>query len=284
MKTEKWLTACCSIVGASHKRIGLPCQDSSKFHYIKNSNFIIAVVSDGAGSCVNSQIGSQFLVDNVIKKIINSYNYNKWGIKDNIKLLKENWRKKSYFIFKKLKKDLLKKAEKENIDFKSLSATLIVTISNGEFIACANIGDGRAAFRNKEGDWMPMMVPTRGEEANQTIFITSGLWDKKNQEEYFGTFFYENPITAFSLLTDGCERASFEVNIFNEKEGKYFDPNTPFKPFFEPNYNTLLELKNENIKQKELNEMWRQYIENGNEVLKNEYDDKTMILSVIINQ
>lgn len=227
MNTDKWISAWSSKIGSSHIIEGLPCQDSSKVQYIENTDFIIAAISDGAGSCVNSHIGSSFLVDRAVEKVATIFKLNNWFENESFELTGDKWREESFILFKELKEELKTKATESEVDFKSLSATLIIAISNGKFIACANIGDGRAAFRNEDSEWLPMVVPTKGEEANQTLFITSDLWEENNQSEYFGTFFYKSPITAFALLSDGCERASFEILKYNEEEDKYFDPNKP---------------------------------------------------------
>jgi hypothetical protein len=280
MKTEKWISAWCSIIGSSHILEGLPCQDSSKVEYILDSDFVIAVISDGAGSCANSQIGSAFLVDRAIEKMATTFKLNDWFQNFDLDLNQEKWRNEAFILFTELKEELKLKAVELEFDFKSLSATLIIAVSNGNFIACANVGDGRAAFRNLESKWFPMVIPTKGEEANQTLFITSDLWDNNIDSEYFGSYFYSNPITAFTLLSDGCERASFEILKYNEKEDKYFDPNKPFEPFFEPNYLNLLKLKEANVDQMKINELWGAFIEKGNPKLISETDDKSMILSV----
>lgn len=282
MIADKWISAWCSKIGSNHIVEGLPCQDSAKVEYIECSNFVIAAISDGAGSCENSNIGSKFLVDRVIEKTAIIFKLNNWIDKENIEITKEKWREVSFSLFKELKDELKIRAVETDKDFKSLSATLILAVSNGNFVACANIGDGRATFRNEEAEWLPMMVPTKGEEANQTIFITSELWDEDIQSEYFGSFLYENPITAFALLSDGCERASFEILKYNKSEDKYFDPNQPYKPFFEPNCLNLLKLGEANVDQNRINELWGDYLEKGNQKLINEVDDKSMILSVIL--
>lgn len=282
MNTEKWVTAWCSKIGSSHTIEGVPCQDSSKILYIENTDFIIGAISDGAGSCKNSHIGSSFLVDRAIEKIASLFKLKNWIENNVIELTHEKWREESFLLFKELKEELNSKATESELEFNSLSATLIIAISNGKFIACANIGDGRAAFRNEESEWLPMVVPTKGEEANQTLFITSDLWSEDVLTNYFGTFFYEKPITAFTLLSDGCERASFEILKYNEEEDKYFDPNKPYKPFFEPNYLILLKLKKTNFDQNQINDLWGDFLEKGNQTLINETDDKSMILSVYL--
>lgn len=283
METDKWISAWCSKIGSSHILEGLPCQDNSKVEYLEDPDFIITAISDGAGSCENSQIGSSFLVDTAVEKLASSLKLNNWELTEDLDLNQKKWRDEAFLIFTELKADLKSKANEMNLEFKSLSATLIVAISNGNFIACANVGDGRATFRNIESEWSPMVIPTKGEEANQTLFITSDLWDTNIKSEYFGSFFYSNPITAFSLLSDGCERASFEILKYNEEEAKYFDPNNPFKPFFEPNYLNLLRLNKANVDQTKINELWADFIEKGNPKLISETDDKSMILSVFLN-
>lgn len=280
MDNDIWISAWCSKIGSTHIIEGLPCQDSSKVLYLENTDFVIAAISDGAGSCVNSHIGSSILVDRAVEKVASILKMKNWIESEFFELTPQKWREESFILFKELKEELKTKAIESEIDFKSLSATLIVAISNGKFIACANIGDGRAALRTVDSEWLPMVVPTKGEEANQTLFITSDLWEENFHSEYFGTFYYENPITAFTILSDGCERASFEILKYNEEENKYFDPNKPYKPFFEPNYHNLLKLKKANFDQKRINDLWENFLEKGNQKLLNETDDKSMILSV----
>lgn len=277
----KWVSAWCSIIGTSHITEGFPCQDSSKVKCIGDCNFIIAAIADGAGSCENSHIGSKFLVDAAIEKLSLIVTLKDW-INDLSTLNAEVWRNEAFQIFKELKNELYKISEESNLSFNSLSSTLIVAISNGSFIACANIGDGRATFRSTDGEWFSMLTPSKGEEVNQTVFITSGLWDTSSDSEYYGSFFYDEQITALSLLSDGCERASFEILKFNEEENKYYDPNKPFKPFFEPNYQSLYKLNELNIDQEQINHLWKNFIENGTDKLISETDDKSMILSLCL--
>lgn len=282
MLSSSWISAWCSVLGSSHILENLPCQDNTKVEYLIDTDFVIAAVSDGAGSCENSQIGSKFLVDNSISKL-SEYIKLKISGSNQFDLKNEDWRRDAFSIFQELKIDLKEKSVELNVDFKSLSATLIVAFSNGKSIYCANVGDGRAGFRDKQGEWLPMLTPTKGEEANQTLFVTSEMWDNDSTSEYFGSFSYLNQITAFTLMSDGCERASFEILKYNEAEDKYYDPNLPFKPFFEPNYQNLIKLKSAEYSQDQINGLWEKFIQSGNQKLINETDDKSMILSVYLN-
>ena len=99
MKTEKWISAWCSKIGSSHILEGMPCQDSSKVEYIQDSDFIIAAISDGAGSCSNSQIGSSFLVGRAIEKIATRVKLNDWFQNIDLELNRENWRREAFLLF-----------------------------------------------------------------------------------------------------------------------------------------------------------------------------------------
>ncbi len=87
-------------------------------------------------------------------------------------------------------------------------------------------------------------------------------------------------MTAFCLLSDGCEKASFEVNLFDADTNKYYDPNRPYLPFFEPNIYALQNLYEQQKSQTEINQLWADFLEAGNNKLRIEPDDKTMILAV----
>lgn len=279
MKPSKWISAWASVIGSSHIAEELPCQDNCRVEYFWGTEFVVAALSDGAGSCSHSDIGSKVLIDGAIERLTSLIKLRGWDVEP--KLTKEIWRLESQNIFKELRDVLLQKADELAVDFKSLSATLMTVISNGDFIACANIGDGRGAYRDNDSKWHPIIVPTKGEEANQTLFVTSDLWIQDN-EAFFCSYFQETEVTAFTILSDGCERASFEILKYDEESSMYFDPNKPYEPFFEPNLNTLIRLNNMGKAQDEVNELWRSFLQNGNAKLIAETDDKSMVLSVKI--
>src|SRR4051812_1559152 len=99
MDSKNWISAWCSLTGSSHISESLPCQDDSKVEYITDTNIIIAAVSDGAGSCANSKIGSNFLVDNVIEKIASFLKVNDLLIDTHKKLTSDMWKSESLQVF-----------------------------------------------------------------------------------------------------------------------------------------------------------------------------------------
>ena len=84
-------------------------------------------------------------------------------------------------------------------------------------------------------------------------------------------------------MSDGCEKAAFECNLYDAENKTFFDPNLPFGPFFNPNVKALKKLALENKTQEEINELWAGFLTNGNERFRTEMDDKSMILACLLD-
>src|SRR5436190_2001653 len=57
----KWKYAYTSVIGTSHSKFGIGCQDTSlctELHLRNGSDLILAVVADGAGSAQKAELGS----------------------------------------------------------------------------------------------------------------------------------------------------------------------------------------------------------------------------------
>ena len=173
----------------------------------------------------------------------------------------------------------------QDITLKSLSATAIVVIHAPIGILAVHIGDGRAGYKNENGEWKKIITPHKGEEANQTIFLSSDFWDihyyvMSNKFVPEAVVVREKPI-AFSLMSDGCESTAWLYNQKDEKTGNFFDPNVPFPDFFNPLCNTLQSFHKEKVDLGERKEKWKNFITSGNKSFEREQDDKTMILGVL---
>ncbi len=86
-----------------------------------------------------------------------------------------------------------------------------------------------------------------------------------------------------TLMSDGCESHSFEVNIFDEAQRKYVDPNRPYERFFQPLISKLKDFYISDAGPEEIDQKWVKFISSGNEKLRDEPDDKTMILGVLMH-
>jgi Protein phosphatase 2C len=276
MDSSHWAIAYSSVIGNSHIQENIPCQDSCLLDF--ENGYGIAIVCDGAGSHQNSHIGS--------KQVCAFTHYQFRQLIEKHKLVekqevpsKDEWEDIALEALFNIKTDLLNFSIQENIEFKSLSCTVICTVFFPYGLLVAHIGDGRGGYL-KDGKWNSLFVPFRGEFANETVFITSQIWEKDLIGKYISTNIIGFPVDAFCLLSDGCEKASFEVNLYDEEKAVYYDPNSPFPNFFNPNVEALKKLKEDGKTQDEINELWSSFLTNGNNKFVLETDDKTMILAV----
>ncbi|MBN9386293.1 MAG: protein phosphatase 2C domain-containing protein [Chitinophagaceae bacterium] len=280
MRKSEWIFASASVIGKAHITRNIPCQDYSKVQ--RFDNFSIAVVSDGAGSSENSHIGSNKVCEYSLNYFENLVLNRGWNEQDNLPP-KELWHELAKQTLCLVKDDLDKFSMSNDLEYKSLSCTIILAIILPSGLLITHIGDGRAGYCDSNLNWNPLITPFHGELANETVFITSDIWDESVIDEYIRSESIETDIKAFCLLTDGCENASFECNLFDQDKGIYFDPNRPFPLFFNPNLKILAQLNDQGMTEAEINKLWEKFLEAGNDRLKNEMDDKTMILAISVS-
>ena len=272
-----------SVQGNGHISSNIPCQDHSAYEYL-GEGWGIAITSDGAGSAKHSDVGSKITVSRTMhymKTIVESEGW----IKKNELPSEIRWTKLALKGLRLVHDDVQKFAGQKGIEFKSLSATVIVVIHSPFGLLVAHVGDGRSGYRDMNGEWHSMSTPHKGEEANQTIFIPSEFWDIPFYE-MSGVMVPEarvinQPVSAFTLMSDGCENTSWLYNQLNKTTGKFYDPNTPHKGFFEPLCETLQQSRKQGKSENERASEWYQFIKEGNQKFKDETDDKTMILGVL---
>jgi hypothetical protein len=280
---ENWIVVGASVVGNGHISQNLPCQDSHKYEYLGGS-WGIAVISDGAGSAQNSHIGSKIVAERSVFHLKNLIIARNWHKKNELPTETE-WSQISFATLKAVRDDMSAFAKKQNIDLKSLSATVIVVVHTPNGILAAHIGDGRAGYKNENGEWKALITPHKGEEANQTIFVPSDFWDIPAYK-MSGVLVPESIVVgekpfAFALMSDGCENTAWLFNQKDGKTGKFFDPNKPYPNFFNPLVDTLQSFRKNKVDEKERAEKWVRFITSGNKSFEKEQDDKTMILGVI---
>jgi hypothetical protein len=279
-----WYLLGATAIGKSHIKSNSPCQDNHGYAMF-NSKCGIAVVSDGAGSAINSDRGAALTTKSAItifKTLIEKTDM----LETNVLPDDNAWTTLSKQAFELIYNKLEDYALSNRMDLHSLSCTVIVVVFCPSGLLVTHIGDGRAGYRDQSGEWYSLIKPHKGEEANQTVFITSKHWRPAQPVEVSGVPLPESRVireqpAAFTLMTDGCETHSFECSKLDLHTNKWHDPNIPFKGFFNPIYNKLKQMRSENVGQHEANEKWKNFVEGGNEGLKNEADDKTFLLGIL---
>ena len=280
-----WFVLCASAIGKAHleAKQPVPCQDSYAFKSI-SKNAGIAIVCDGAGSAENSHIGSKFIADNAVDIFSQIIDDNDWIDSDLPK--DEDWEILSTKAFRKLRYDLEVYSKEIDQVVKSLACTIIVVIYLPKGILTAHIGDGRAAFENKSNEWKAILNPHSGEEANQTIFITSDAWLKDgfsmNDIGVPESMVIREPYSSFTLMSDGCESHCFQLGYMDEEQEKIISQNRPHPEFFNPAKKAIIKMLDEGKSSEEIQDLWQGLIESGTQKLKNEPDDKTIILGIKI--
>lgn len=281
---NKWLVVRASVQGHAHVINNIPCQDSHLVKKIPDNNWILCAVSDGAGSCKYSHIGSKKIlefVDECFSELIKCHSTDL--LHQNLLISPEKWHLLSKQTLKRVYHKLQDYAKENDYTIKDLSATLIVVIVTPIGLLVCNIGDGRAGFRNiNSGEWESMIIPYKGEYANETIFLTSDIWQDDIIDNYISSKVVVNPFDAFVIMSDGCEDVAYQTTIWNEEENKLEYINKPFGGFLDPMVEVIKKAHKEKISEEKINLLWQEYLKNGTEKLASEPDDKTLIIGIKI--
>lgn len=283
VENDAWSVVGSSVIGKSHISMNLPCQDCCKYKYLGNG-WGIAITSDGAGSAKHSEVGSQIVVERGLLHFEQLIESQGWKKREELPS-DVMWQKMAYSTLYTIYKEIVAFGQTRKIDYKDLSATIIVLIHTPLGILCTHIGDGRAGYRTNLGEWKSLFTPHKGEEANQTIFITSDFWTQPNyiMSDVFvpQSVVVKESITAFTLMSDGCEHTMWECNHFDDEKNRYYDPNRPFAKLYESLCDTLKLYTQEHLELNLRAENWQRFITDGNNSFKKESDDKTLILGIL---
>ncbi len=205
-----------SVMGASHIKTGLVCQDSSA-HFI-GENFAVGVVADGHGSKKHfrSNLGSKFAVEATIETLRKFYenidefesnlpNNHKMIIRNIEKQVISNWNIK---VTEDLKKNPVTEAEKskftseefENIQPESYyGTTLIASVSGRDYAFGFQIGDGSLVAIYDDGSTVMPMEYNEAAPANVTASMCNA-----NAAGMFSSFYINDKrVVAMYTSTDG---------------------------------------------------------------------------------
>lgn len=281
-----WAVVGTSVIGSSHVSMDIPCQDNCKYEYL-GDGWGIAVTSDGAGSAKHSHVGSSIVAVRTIEYLKKVIEKKEWKTK-NILPSDAVWTQHAYNVFHYIYEDLVNFGKAKGVDHKDLSATVIVLIHTPNGVLSAHIGDGRAGYKDINGQWKSIITPHKGDEANQTIFITSDFWSVHNYVMSDVTVpecvVIREPITAFVLMSDGCEHTAWLCNQYDESKKRYYDPNTPYAKLLDNCCEIIITDHEENTPMDERAAKWENFIVAGNKKFEVESDDKTLLLGVLCKQ
>ncbi len=148
------------ITGPSHASSGLICQDA--FAVASDSEYVVVVVSDGAGSAVHSDAASKLYVQEITRVLS--------GCETEMSI--DQVRVSIIDAIDNAKRLLVERFNAEPRDF---AATLVGAIARNRKSIVFHIGDGAAVLIGGDGEEF-VSQPENGEYANETFFVTMKNW------------------------------------------------------------------------------------------------------------
>lgn len=228
-KTAKKDMVAASQRGRSHAQEGKPRDDDFALHYMKEHDWYIMTVADGAGSAKASRKGSEIACRTVIDvcntMIIESIKDFEPQIEE-FSLNKSDDKRKSMgdnlykilgnAVFKSLK-NIEEEAKSSNKPLKDYATTLIVSICKkfkfGWFVGAFWVGDGGIGIYNKESQFLKVLGESDGGEyAGQTRFLTMSEITQPAELYRRLRFDIVEDFTALILMSDGITDPKFETD------------------------------------------------------------------------
>lgn len=228
-----------SVRGKSHAHKGTFRDDDFRMKHWKDSNWVLQVVADGAGSAEFSRQGSKIACETCLKEI--SSLIESPALKNLERLILERYQKNNDTISEELgaliyqmtvgtafkaHKAIAKFAEQESLPLKSFATTLIFALSKqfdfGAIVINFSVGDGAiGVIQEKEAHLI--IKPDGGEFSGQTCFLTMPSIFKPNKPEdirnRYAITCYTEEVSAIVVMTDGISDPKFETeNNLNNSE------------------------------------------------------------------
>ncbi|MFZ1963528.1 MAG: PP2C family serine/threonine-protein phosphatase [Roseiarcus sp.] len=216
MSRVKWKVAGASVAGFSHQTDGTPCQDA---HAITTSpsGWLIAAVSDGAGSAPRSAEGSRLFSDEVVAQLttrLREIDLSELHCPDENTV--RTWIEDAV---ESVRTRLAEIATASNGSLGEFHATLLGVVAGPKAGVFFHVGDGAACATNLDDSSRSVVSkPENGEYANETYFVTQDDW-----RDHLRLTSFNSQYNLIALMSDG-------VTPFALATGSV----APFPPFFEP--------------------------------------------------
>ncbi|WP_407541682.1 PP2C family serine/threonine-protein phosphatase (plasmid) [Deinococcus radiomollis] len=193
MTDAAWRYVYTSVRGTGHLETDLPCQDASLVHQAINSAdepLLVLLASDGAGSAVHSEEGSQLVCAEALK--ILEYRFTSVDFRPGDDFGAE--------VVHQLRGLLTTRAEELGCSLRDLACTLTVAVLLPQWAWFLQIGDGAIIVQPSTGEPFEVVFwPDNGEYANQTYFLTDV------PDGHVHSRLAERSFERVSLITDGLQ-------------------------------------------------------------------------------
>jgi hypothetical protein len=291
--SETWQLFATSKQGKDHlaKQPATPCQDSHFIQVIDDA-WGVVVVCDGAGSQDFSQYGAAFVAEEIASHL--AAEIPQTNIYKNRQLPSpEAWRQycKALVLQTRTKLEAWVTGaaqaadETRGVTIRDVGCTLIWLVYTPMGLLTGHVGDGRAGYRDRDG-WHALMTPWQGEYSNQTVFINSDsiyLDQLENPAEPDRPFMesrviHSTTVDGFVLMSDGCESGLFDTVGYDAATNANININRPHGGICDH----IIEILAATLADRAAAEAaFSAIVDEGNTALKNEGDDKTLLLGFL---
>lgn len=212
-----WQVIGASVVGTSHIRSDLPCQDAHGYA-LSADGLLLAAVADGLGTAARADEGARLAVEDVLTHLQAALTV---GVPDD----EAGWRDLFGEAFGAARAALAAAAQAADLPLRDYATTLLVLVAGDDFAASAHVGDGAIVVADG-GDVRTLSAPEQGEYANQVLPLTA-----VDALDRLRVAFLPRPVQSAALLSDGLQ--SLALNLAAGE---------PFAPFFRPFFKAVGQL------------------------------------------
>lgn len=183
-----WHVAKASVIGTSHQRMSLPCQDS---HYVlQQGDTIIIAVSDGLGSAAHSEQGSALACTTAVEFI--SQTLAQTATRNDEHMCQQ--------AFTEARNALVALATSQGKELRDFACTLVVAVITPTVWMIQHIGDGAVVGIYADGTVRTLSSPDNGEFINSTYPLTSG--DYQTQMRFMAQ---HEALAGIAVVSDGVQ-------------------------------------------------------------------------------
>lgn len=237
-----------STIGASHIKVGLPCQDAHQI--IAKENVLIVALADGLGTASLSDTGATLAVSTAIAEL------------ESQDITLENqptqWTKLIENAFIAAQDALRKEAESASKALREYNTTLIVGIVHPTIAVVGHLGDGAVIVQTNTSQLLPLSWPHNEEYVNEVTPLTHAT---ALESVHYKS--YTDPIDGVAFLTDGLQTLALE-----------FASGEPYQPFFTP----FFDLLSQPVERDSLSSQLDQFLQSERVCQKTD-DDKTLVIA-----
>jgi hypothetical protein len=255
----EWRVAYSSVIGTSHEKTGLPCQDAGCCRILSDPDdrhVLLSVACDGAGSASRSLDGATLTIGRFLREFSEATSHS--GLDGITKEFVEDW-------LSRVRSEIRDRAETDDLSPREFACTILGAVVGHDRAAFFQIGDGAIVVSNRAepDDYGWVFWPQHGEFANETNFIT-----QDNALEVLEFELVERCIDEIAMFTDGIERLVLDLQ-----------ERTAHAPFFRTLFGWLVQMEPMAVSEKiPASEVVSRYL-NSKQINDRTDDDKTLILA-----